>query len=70
MNLQNTRLILFHDELIQLINKLNLRIQTVGIKLILKQGQGKGKCNFPCALPKHHAMKAYWRSGGIAPRII
>jgi hypothetical protein len=24
----------------------------------------------PCALTKHHAMKAYWGSGGIAPLII
>jgi hypothetical protein len=24
----------------------------------------------PCALTKHHAMKAYWRSGGIAPLIL
>jgi hypothetical protein len=24
----------------------------------------------PCALTKHHAMKAYWGSGGIAPGII
>jgi hypothetical protein len=24
----------------------------------------------PCALTEHHAMKAYWGSGGIAPRIL
>jgi hypothetical protein len=24
----------------------------------------------PCALTEHHAMKAYWRSGGIAPLIL
>jgi hypothetical protein len=24
----------------------------------------------PCALTEHHAMKAYWRSGGIASRIL
>jgi hypothetical protein len=24
----------------------------------------------PCALTKHHAMKAYWGSGGIAPLIL
>jgi hypothetical protein len=26
-------------------------------------------CGFVCALIEHHAMKAYWGSGGIAPRI-
>jgi hypothetical protein len=24
----------------------------------------------PCALNKHHAMKAYWESGGITPLIL
>jgi hypothetical protein len=24
----------------------------------------------PCALTEHHAMKAYWGSGGIAPLIL
>jgi hypothetical protein len=29
------------------------------------------KLGCPCALlTEHHAMKTYWRSGGIAPRII
>jgi hypothetical protein len=32
-------------------------------------GKGKGK-SCPCALTKHHAMKAYWGSGGIDPRIL
>jgi hypothetical protein len=26
--------------------------------------------NCPCALTERHAMKAYWESGGIAPRIL
>jgi len=30
--------------------------------------KGKGKV-FP-VLTKHHAMKAYWGNGGIAPRIL
>jgi hypothetical protein len=29
----------------------------------------KGK-RCPCALTEHHAMRAYWGSGGIAPRIL
>jgi hypothetical protein len=28
------------------------------------------KIYVPCALTKHHAMKAYWGSGGIAPLIL
>jgi len=24
----------------------------------------------PCALSEHHAIKAYWGSGGISPRIL
>jgi hypothetical protein len=32
------------------------------------QGEGKGKAKVvPVLLTEHHAMKAYWRSGGIAP---
>jgi hypothetical protein len=32
-------------------------------------GEGK-KVNLSLCLNKHHAMKAYWGSGGIAPRIL
>jgi hypothetical protein len=28
------------------------------------------KVIYPCALTEHHAMKACWGSGGIAPRIL
>jgi hypothetical protein len=35
----------------------------------LKVDPGKGK-SCPCALTEHHAMKAYWGSGGIAPLIL
>jgi hypothetical protein len=28
------------------------------------------KLSCPCALTEHHAMKTYWRSGGIIPRIL
>jgi hypothetical protein len=31
---------------------------------------GKVKVKFFLCLIKHHAMKTYWRSGGIAPRIL
>jgi hypothetical protein len=31
---------------------------------------GKGKVKLSLCLTKHHAMKTYWGSGGIAPRII
>jgi hypothetical protein len=30
----------------------------------------KVKVKLPLCLTKHHAMKAYWVSGGIAPRIL
>jgi hypothetical protein len=30
----------------------------------------KVKVNLSLYLTKHHAMKTYWRSGGIAPRIL
>jgi hypothetical protein len=33
-------------------------------------GKGEGKIVPVLFLAEHHAMKAYWRSGGIAPRII
>jgi hypothetical protein len=32
--------------------------------------QGERKVKLSLCLTKHHAMKAYWRSGGIAPRIL
>jgi hypothetical protein len=28
------------------------------------------KVKLPLRLTKHHAMKVYWRSGGVAPRIL
>jgi len=28
------------------------------------------KLKLPLCLTKHHAMKAYWGSGGTAPRIL
>jgi hypothetical protein len=31
---------------------------------------GGVKVKLPLCLTKHHAMKTYWRSGGIAPRIL
>jgi hypothetical protein len=30
----------------------------------------KVKVKLSLCLTKHHAMKTYWRSGGIAPRIL
>jgi hypothetical protein len=35
----------------------------------LYQGKVKVKVKLSLCLTKHHAMKTYWRSGGIAPRI-
>jgi hypothetical protein len=29
-----------------------------------------GKVKVSLCLTKHHVMKTYWRSGGIAPRIL
>jgi hypothetical protein len=31
---------------------------------------GVKKVNLSLCLIRHHAMKAYWRIGGIAPRIL
>jgi hypothetical protein len=42
--------------------KIKLKIK-IKIKLKLK-------INFSLCLTKHHAMKAYWRSGGLAPLIL
>jgi hypothetical protein len=33
------------------------------------QVKRKGKGRVPVFLTEHHVMKAYWGSGGIAPRI-
>jgi hypothetical protein len=30
----------------------------------------KVKVKLSCALTEHHAMKAYWGSGGIVPQIL
>jgi hypothetical protein len=39
--------------------------------LIFNSKIKKAKGNFPVLLlTEHHAMKAYWRSGGVAPRIL
>jgi hypothetical protein len=35
----------------------------------IRMVKGKGKI-YPCVLTDHHSMKAYWGSGGRAPRII
>jgi hypothetical protein len=35
-----------------------------------EEGKGKCKVNLSLCLTKHHAMKAYWWSGCIAPRIL
>jgi hypothetical protein len=34
------------------------------------QSKGKVKVKLSLCLTKHHAMKAYWGSGGIAPFIL
>jgi hypothetical protein len=33
-------------------------------------GKGKVKVKLSLCLTKHHAMKAYWESGDIVPRIL
>jgi hypothetical protein len=37
---------------------------------ILENGIGKVKAKLSLGLSKHHAMKTYWGSEGIAPRIL
>jgi hypothetical protein len=41
----------------------------VALSLMYKQGKGKGKA-VPVLFTEHHAMKAYWESGGITPHIL
>jgi hypothetical protein len=40
-----------------------------GEKSVKSHREGKGKA-VPVLLTEHHAMKAYWGSGVIAPRIL
>jgi hypothetical protein len=47
-----------------LVTLLNVERQT-----LLLRDKGKVKVNYLCALTKHHAMKEYWGSGCVAPRI-
>jgi hypothetical protein len=35
-----------------------------------RKAKAKVKVKLSCALAEHHAMKAYWKSGGIAPLIL
>jgi hypothetical protein len=41
-----------------------------GRSLMMIDSGLKGKVKLFLCLTKHHAMKTYWRSGGIAPRIL
>jgi hypothetical protein len=53
-------------------NKLNIEwiVLVLFIEITLTSNlKGKGKV-VPVLLTKHHAMKAYWGSGGIAPLIL
>jgi hypothetical protein len=55
-------LILREERRLRVLENRVLRRVKVNVKV-------KGNC--PCALSnEHHAMKAYWGSGGIAPRIL
>jgi hypothetical protein len=40
------------------------------LKVRNSKGKGRVKLKLSLCLAKHHAMKAYWGSGGIAPRIL
>jgi hypothetical protein len=40
------------------------------MELVIRYITFKVKVKLSLWLTKHHAMKAYWRSGGIAPRIL
>jgi hypothetical protein len=39
-------------------------------RLSIRSVAGKGKLKLSLCLTKQHAMKTYWGSGGIAPRIL
>jgi hypothetical protein len=52
--------------------KTRLRIEDDLLSTIILAYKGKGKGEGKsclCALTEHHAMKAYWGSGSIAPLI-
>jgi hypothetical protein len=44
--------------------------QTKTCQAILSLSPGKEHLKLSLCLTKHHAMKAYWGSGGIAPLIL
>jgi len=50
---------------------LNVRLFNDAVRIVeISQYKGKGKVVPVLFLTGHHAMEAYWRSGGVAPRIL
>jgi len=48
----------------------NISMETAEILLRVTAKHRKVKVKLSLCLTKHHAMKVYWRNGGIAPRIL
>jgi hypothetical protein len=48
----------------------NLIAPANGVFRVYHSKRTDKNCCCPCALTKHHAMKAYWGSGCIAPLIL
>jgi hypothetical protein len=64
-----------HADKFSFLKELNSRFQDIrkydtAIKLFSASFQGKGKFVPVLFLPEHHAMKAHWETGRIAPRIL
>jgi hypothetical protein len=47
-----------------------VKIAIEKLKRYKEPGKGKVKVKLSLCLTEHHAMKAYWGSGGIAPLIL
>jgi len=44
--------------------------QRGGAKYVLSNYKEKVKLSLSYSLTEHHAIKVYWRSGGITPRVL
>jgi len=64
-----TLTVLFIPHWLHFFIHLTVRMGVNQSDILLLFHQVKVKVKLPLCLTKHHAMKAYWESGGIAPRI-
>jgi hypothetical protein len=47
-----------------------MKSESQAVFIYFTQVKVKGKVKLSLCLTKHHAMKTYWGSGSIAPRIL